>query len=319
MFSKFIKYDILNSMICSNPSTKDMVGHPLSIYIDVMSVYNDLLTTEFVANDTKTIAINVLNMAAHYRHFFRNLLKMPVRVFLVNSKNNYDLTGNICRDYNYKSTKDIFNLIDVLCRYFPDIYYIYREEANATAIIYCLIKENNQDSSFVISNDIYSYQLPALIQRTYLLRVSAKSKKLLTYNTVVDGQFKNTTQFTLSPKLIPLLMAFNKCDAIGLKLLFPYKTAINHIKMLVDKGMICNGYNMPSLLIEEKLKVFGLTGRWTLSDLTTQAISYMTSPSILDDTWKIKKACDLNELASALDSKFNNDPDNILNYIFLLE
>jgi hypothetical protein len=320
MFCKFVKYDLLNIMLNENPSTKDMIKHPLSIYIDIMSIYNDIIAGDFVASDTKTIAVNVLNMAAHYRHFFRNLLKMPVRVFLVNSVNNFNLTGNICMDYNYKNTRDIFNTIEVLCKYLPDIYYVFRNsDFNATAIIYSLIKENNQDSSLVISNDIYAYQIPALVQRAYLLRTSIKGKSLLTYNNVVYGQFKNVTQFTLSPKLIPVLMALNKCDALGLKLILPYKTAINNIKLLVDKGIICNGYNPPNAIIEDKLKILGLTGRWCLSDLTTQAFKYMTSPAILDETWKVKKACDLNELASILDNRFNNDPENILNYIFLLE
>jgi hypothetical protein len=171
----------------------------------------------------------------------------------------------------------------------------------------------------VISNDVYAYQM-VLRMCTYLLRVG-KSKKFITYNTVIDAFFKNKTPATdLSPALLPLLMALNKSKALNLDLLYSYKVTLDTVRQCIERGLLCNGYNTPNSLLEEKLRIPYFTLRWLLCDLPHQAILYANSPYILDDTWQFKKQCDFNMLASILDSVVNDEiEDNILNYIYLLE
>lgn len=320
LYSKFVRYDELNAMMLSNPSTKEIIGHPFDIYIDIMSVYKDVLSSDFVDGDTKTICINVLNMAAHYRHFFRNKTGCKVRVFLVNSLTT--ATGNICEIQNTIYNDKVFSMVSNLCKYLPDIYYIYRDGFNASSVIYYFmnnVPKSNPTSTLVISNDVYAYQL-VLRMNTYLLRVG-KSKKFITYNTVIDAFFKNKTPSTdLSPALLPLLMALNKSKALNLDLLYSYKVAIDTVRQCIERGLIYNGYNTPNSLLEEKLGIPYFTLRWFLCDLSHQAMLYTNSPYILDDTWQFKKQCDFNMLASILDSVVNGEiEDNILNYIYLLE
>lgn len=319
LYNKFVKYDILKQMLNENPSTKDMVGHKLDIFIDIQSVYKDILSMEFMPEDTKTIAVNVLNMAAHYRHFFRNLLKTQVRVFLVNSREN--LIGNICELQNMKTNKETFKLLEVLCKYLPDIYYIYRENINASSIIQYIISPSyNTASSLVISNDVYAYQLPALNIRCYMLRLGIKHKYFVTNYNAIDMLFNNTTQSSdLNSSLIPVIMAFNKCKELNIPLLYSYKKALNAVRELIAKGYLFQGYNTPYPKFDELVGISGLAARWSICDLTTKAIAYTNSFDVLDETWMIKKNCDLTELAASLDTKFNSDPDNILNYIYLLE
>ena len=78
LYSKFIRYDELANMMRQVPSTMELGKGGIeicNIYIDIQSIYKDVLTNEILPEDNKTIAINILNMAAHYRHFFRNALK----------------------------------------------------------------------------------------------------------------------------------------------------------------------------------------------------------------------------------------------------
>ena len=321
LYNKFVRYDVLKQMLNSNPSTKDMIGHGLDIFIDIQSIYKDVLSSEIIGSDTKTIAVNVLNMAAHYRHFFRNLLKTQVRVFLVNSKVN--LIGNICEIHNLETNEEMFRILEVLCKYLPDIYYIYRKNVNPICIIQSFLLSkitDNAPSRLVISNDVYAYQLAALFTRCYMLRLGIKHKYIVTSNNSIDLMFGNTTPSSdLHPGLIPVIMAFNKCKELGLPLVYPYKKALNTVRELISKGYLYQGYNAPYTKFDEITGLMGIEARWVMCDLNTQALSYAESPEILDDTWAIKKYCDLTELASLLDNKFNNDPDNILNYIYLLE
>lgn len=321
LYNKFIRYDVLKQMINANPSTKDMIGHNLDIFIDIQSVYKDILSTELMSSDIKTIAVNVLNMAAHYRHFFRNLLRTQVRVFLINSKIN--LAGNICEIQSLETGKQMFKMLEVLCKYLPDIYYIYRENVNAMCIVQSLLLSpvtNIDISKLVISNDVYAYQLTALHTRCYMLRLGIKHKYLVTGYNAIDLAFGNTTPASdLNPSLIPVIMAFNKCKELGLPLVYPYKKALNTVREALSKGYLYQGYNAPYPKFDEITGIMGISARWSICDLSYQALAYSNSPEILDETWMIKKRCDFSELASELDSKFNSDPDNILNYIYLLE
>lgn len=320
LYNKFIRYDILKGMIVDTFSMKDMFKqHPLDIYIDIQSVYKDILSTEFIGNDIKTLSVNVLNMAAHYRHFFRNLLKQNVRVFLVNSHEN--LFGNICEITN-RENDDMFSIVKALCKYFPDIYYIYRTNTNASSVIFDLIKSysENCNSSLVISNDIYAYQIPTLCSMCWTLRLGIKYKYIVSSYDAIMMYFKKMTPLSdLSQQLLPLIMAFNKCKELNLPLLYPYKTAFNKIGELIDNHIICNAYNVPNEILERKTGIMGITARWSICDLYSQYIMYTNSINVLDETWKIKRKCDLSELANILDNKFNYDADNILNYIYLLE
>lgn len=318
LYNKFVRYELLQSMLNNLPSTKNMTGLPINIYIDIQSVYKDILSTDFIGTDIKTIGINVLNMAAHYRHFFRNQFKTEVCVFLVDSR--LDSFGSLCTQFNQGNNANMFNLVEVLCKYFPNIYYLHRDRFNAVSIIANLISERPNNASFVISNDIYSYQLPVIFDLTYVLHIGITNKYIITMNNAVDMLFKKSTPASdLSPKLLPLIMALNKVPQLELPLLFSYKSALTKLRELISKGYINPiGYNPPNDSLDCIVgQMFGQ--RWLLCDLTSWWYEYKMSPAILDDRWTIKKRCVFSELASILDSKLSGDPENILNYIYLFE
>lgn len=323
LYNKFAKYDVLQTLLNNNPSSKVLSSGPINIFIDIQSVYKDILSMDFIGTDIKTLAINVLNMAAHYRHFFRNRFKSSVCVFLVDSREN--LTGNLCGQFNDNS--NMFKLVELLCKCncFPELFYIHRDNVNSCAIIADIAKSMMFTNTFVISNDIYSYQLPIIVDNCFVLRLGTTHKRLVTINNCIDMQFKNSTSSSdLSPKLLPVIAALNKCPELGLPLLYPYKKALNITRELCNKGYLAPlSYNAPTMSLDNVLRVMGFGARWNICDLNTQYLAYHMSPYVLDDTWKIKKQCNFADLAAIIDSKLANDPDNpednILNYIYLLE
>lgn len=316
MYNKFVCYEELIGMMCDTPSCKELIGKDIDIFIDIQSLYKDILNSEFMSSDVKTLSINVLNMAAHYRHFFRNQFRTNVKVFLVNSKENF--IGNLVQMSN--NEEDLFKPVEVLSKYFQDIYYINRFRYNPCAIIHYLInnESNVNHGKIVISNDIYSYQLTGMFPMLYLLHVGIKHRKLISVNNAIDAQFKNSSDSSgLSSQLIPLLMAFNKCNEIGLKLLSPYHITIKSIKNCISKGIFINGYNVPNKNIDNILDIPGFYDRWVLCDLLDKALAYSNSPETLDETWKVKRQVNIQELAAIIDYRVNTY-DDILNYINLI-
>ena len=317
LYNKFIRYDELVKIVNECPSFKDSTtGHDLNIFIDLQSIYKDILSTDIIGSDTKTLSINVLNMVAHYRHFFRNLLRTNVCVFIVNS---VQMTNNIGQIQN---NNNAFKLIESLCKYLPDIYYIYREGVNASFVIPGITMSSvyKPNPSLIISNDIYSYQFPAMWNNCFVLRIGIKHRYLITRYNAIDLQFKNSTQTSdLTSNVIPLIMAFNKCKELDIPLLFTYKKAIDYIRSLIGSGYLTQGYTIPYPGLDKVISLEGFYHRWTRCDLKSNALMYSESPAILDTTWEIKKQCNLNQLANIIDSKLNYDPENILNYVYLLE
>lgn len=325
MFSKFIKYELLDSLLNTNPSTQVMLQKPIDIFIDFQSVYKNILNANFFNEDEKILSINVLNLAAHYRHYFRKRLNTKVRVFIVNSTSRA-LVGNLCEIYNFEN-KDMFKSIEKIVKYIPDVFYITRENQFGSVVISELItRYTNDNAKFVLSNDSYSYQLPSIYPNTFVLRPGMKPK-LITSNNVIDtwSDGKKTITSDFNPNLLPLIMAHYKCVSLGIPLLYNYPKAVDLVRAELSRGYIINGYNIPNTAFEEQVKKLGipsmgLTARWSICDLMTQSIGYLNSPESLDTTWQVKYKCDFAELASAIDSGINMiDPDNMLNYVFLLD
>ena len=200
------------------------------------------------------------------------------------------------------------------------MYYI-EKDYNSSAIIMGLIQSEttpHNHNSFIISNDVYSYQIPALIPSTFLLRPSTNTK-LVTSNTVIDSMYPRKGSIVtsdLSSALLPVIMAYHKCPELGMQMINNFKTTINIIRDKIANNKILNNYNSPIMFKNESEEILN---RLYLSDLMSITRTYVNSYEALINSWKVYKPYDISVLANALDNLFNKDEENILNYIFLLE
>lgn len=320
LFSKFIRYDYLDTLIRNTQSASVILKYPMDLYIDVQSVYKMALSENLMANDIKVISINILNLAAHYRHYFKSRFKIDVNVYIVNSISS--LNKNIFEEVN-SNNKDMFSILKILTPYFPLIYYIEKEGYNASAIILSMINKYTipfNRVGLVVSNDIFSYQIPTLVprDRVFVLKPSSKPK-FISANNTIDYMFprKSTNIITsdLSPALLPVIMAYHKCPELGMTLINNFKTSINIIREKINNGQILNNYNSPIIFQNEPI----IYTRLCICDLMTITNIYNNSYASMVDDWKVEKQCNFRDLASILDHNFNTDQDNILNYVFLLE
>lgn len=313
MYAKFVKYNVLDNLFMTNNTLKREPINNIDVYIDIQSLYKRIFSEDIVPSDSRILSVNILNMAAHYRHYFRSRFGKETNVFLIDS--NSDMSGTICNSINIQN--DILRILSILVPYFEKIYYIHRDKYNASAIIrYTMDERPSSTVSFVISNDIYAYQLPVISRSCYNIRPSTITK-IVNMNNAIDT-WHNTKSPTsvsdLDHSLLPLIMAINKCNELQLPVFRDYKNTVKIVRAAIRDNLIVNGYNTPS-------NIFGdnIMSRWYKCDLYTHYREYEHSPSICDTSWKAKKYSNFTDLANILDKYFNKDPDNILNYIYLVE
>ena len=320
LYSKFVRYEVMNTLFNQHVSTRCISSLPINLYIDIQSVYKQALSENLIPNDVKVLSINVLNMAAHYRHYFRKKFGSEIRVFIVNSNKNENY--NLYQSLNNQNSDSMFKIIKVLAPYFHNVYYLSREGFNATSIIYDIINRNpNNHVHFIISNDIYSYQLTALCNNCFVLRPST-NPKLVTYFNSIESWYSRKSSIDVSdlhPALLSLIMALNKCPELNIPTLYNMKNTLYTIRQMINSSYILNGYNTPIDLVMFKNNDIDVFNRWNLCDLVTQSREYSNSLFACDESWMISKKCDFKELSHIIDKNFNYDADNILNFIYLLD
>ena len=104
LFQKFVKYNILDQFLINNPSSNILTKTPVDIYIDVQSIYKNVLAETLLVNDVKILSVNILNLAAHYRHYFKSRYNVNTRIFIVNTLSSIN---NIFENINAKN-EDMF-------------------------------------------------------------------------------------------------------------------------------------------------------------------------------------------------------------------
>ena len=321
IYSKFIRYELLDQILPTSMINAIRVSNLIDIYIDVQSLFKYVLSTELI--QPKVMSVSLLNAAAHYRHYFRKKFNKPVRVFIVDAQN--DATGSLFTIVNNKNLTYSYDFIETMCKYFPDIFYIRKINFNASTIILTTIKKYggnpSSTTSIVMSNDIYSYQFPVLNMNTFTIKISRTKVKMVTqFNAIYEWNPRNTPTAELSQSLLPLIMALNKCEELNMPCLANFKAVIARLKTLIANSAILNGYNTPNdMLVQKGLISEDEYNRWRLADLNVQTGLYSYSMQCLDDSWRIKKSCDFQVLASTIDQTINSNPDTILNYAYLLE
>lgn len=315
LFSKFVKYNSIDQFIINTPSANVLFNTPVDIYIDIQSIYKHILSETLLSTDVKVLSINILNLAAHYRHYFYKH-GVNTRIYIVNGTNNNNTIVSKINSQN----QNLFTIVQKIVPYFPLVYYI-EKPYNGSAIILSLLQSETSPlnhSSLIISNDIYSYQIPALVPLSFLLRPSTNTK-FISYNNVINSMYprnKSVSVSDLSPALLPVIMTYHKCPELGMEMLNNFKSAIGIIRNKIAQNQILNNYNSPIVFKNEPDAIFK---RIYMSDLLSAARTYSNSYDNLINNWKIYKPYDINVLANILDSKFNIDGENLFNYLFLMD
>ena len=86
LFSNYIKYDRLKTLI--NESFKGSDATEINVVIDMYSICKSLYRNNIEIGDIGSILTSsVINMIAHYRHFFRTYYGTDSKFYIINSIN----------------------------------------------------------------------------------------------------------------------------------------------------------------------------------------------------------------------------------------
>lgn len=197
VWSCFISYDRLYGLV------KHLIYNInqcrwVDLYIDMNSILSQIFIKKYKIFDYNGITSSIINLAIHYKEFFRERFRINARVFIIYSNNFPSSPRKILSEYNYRNYLSYINngelvslinhnceLLDLLCKYLDGIYFIKDEDQETAVIIKEIISNQNEYKhnainqnindfslypNIIITKDLYDYQLVAIDSYTFILR-----------------------------------------------------------------------------------------------------------------------------------------------------
>lgn len=187
LMAHFVKYENLSVLV--NQAFSGSQATEVNLYIDMYSITKSLYSDSCIANitDYRSVIACIINMCAHYRHYFRKYLGVNTKIFIINSLNCPETNRKFVAGYNEimyrKFTSNTFiknmvnhntDLMNIIIPYLPEIYFVnsqYESSVVISSIIDKQCKNGNSNPNIIITRDIlYNMQLLSLHPETAILR-----------------------------------------------------------------------------------------------------------------------------------------------------
>lgn len=241
IYSSFVKYDKLQQLVFNTFSNTSIASATeLNIFIDLYSILKSIFseTERTTIQDYTAITSGVINMCSHYRGFFKKL-SVRTKFYLIFSFNTCEINRKFVAEYNFdfygKSQIKMFNeiamnnfdLMDILCPYLPDIFFVKSPNNYESSIVIANIIEKLNDGkpNLIISKDLYPLQLCTLYPYTsYLMPRKFRGED---HSTMIPINEKSTFRYEFW-KLISTIRKFKLDTVVNLSPInFPLFCAIN--------------------------------------------------------------------------------------------
>lgn len=199
IYSHYIKYDhLINVILNEFRNTPEANCTHINLFIDVYSIIKTFYRrSDFIINEEQKYALasGIINMAAHYREYFRSRHNTKTDIFIISSFNDNRFTRETCSEYkpsidfNRDEVTDYIveniKILDAIVPYLPNIYFKHYDTTTTGVAILDIINYNhshgNNDPNIILSKDIVNYQLVNVnSSKTIILR--AKKKMVEKYN-----------------------------------------------------------------------------------------------------------------------------------------
>lgn len=307
--SNYIRYDRLTQII--NTAFVGSNAEELNVYIDVYSILKQLYrNTNYDIDNYSSVTSCIINMVAHYRHFFRTRYRVETKFFIVASKNCSYSNQLFYKDYNSKNNYAFkmnkiaddmilanMNILNTLCPYLPDVHFIH-STFETGVVIYDLICRNETVNPIIphviITKDLYNYQLSGMRDNIVILRPKKYKGNDISYfinsqnlmlQYAAERKIKDGGITTLSPALLSLIMTLSSVKERNIKSATNINKAIQLVKNAIDNNLILNGYNYLSDVLWNGIENTCLNisknefeNRFKSIDISYQHSIYMNSP-----------------------------------------
>lgn len=246
-------------------------GKTVNVYINMNSILNYFYAPATIdaMNSLRKFENIILvpefiNLIAHYRHYFYSRYQSSTRfiIYYMDSpvaNKNKSYCENILKQMDVDNTRtgmmnDIIKtnikMIDRICYYLQNVYFINSNGLEPSLIPYYLIKKlskKEKQSHIVMTHDYYDYQLLNL-DDTIVLSAAGSKSKVYTRDDIykkMTSRIKYKLENDLSPELFSLIMSFtgNKTRNISKINNYGFAKTIKQLDMLISNGMLRNKYN----------------------------------------------------------------------------
>lgn len=245
-------------------------GNEINMYINMNSILEYFYTPSNIdAMNSLSKFENILivpefiNIMAHYRHYFFSRFGVKTRFFVyyLNKPVKYR-DENYCKKLLEKQDttlvrtglmndiiKTNISMINTICRYLKDIYFIESNGIDHSLIPYFIMKRLNKKEKqrhIVMTHDYFDYQL-LNIKNSIILSAAGSKSRIYTKEQIYDkklSKLKYVMMNDMSPKLFSLILSLSGDKGRDIvKLNYGFGKAIKKIDQLLDSGLILNDYN----------------------------------------------------------------------------
>lgn len=256
VMSYAIRYQRLSEMVKETFSNSKYANSTeINLYIDLTKMIREMEDIQFT--DPMSISANILNLCAHYKSFFRKGYGVEAKIFLLYSRGKFEINRMYYKDYRFTdrifhdSTTLIQNrdIIEMVCKYLDNIIFMETsEEIGNVALDISLIESKDNIPNILITKDRYNYIMTSF--NFIIFRPKKHEGQDLSYvitqdNVIhqyqVDRKIKVVPQ-SLSPALLPFIMALTKVPERNIKSRMNVSTAINAITKAISLGRLNNSY-----------------------------------------------------------------------------
>lgn len=174
ILSNYVKYNVLDNLIYAH--YQNSKANNLNIYIDIMSMFTDIILDErhiYTLGDDIILASTMINMCMHYKRFFLRK-NVQCKFFLIFGTNTPTINDSLVYKYNAKF-KYLYSisrfkryiemnmkLLKYIVQFIPSVYYFDAKDNETSAFIKYAIEYFGTPEDYenlIISKDILSFQL----------------------------------------------------------------------------------------------------------------------------------------------------------------
>lgn len=259
--SKKIKYSVLQPIIQSNlPNDTKEVSVFISLECILKQFYNpkvNEIMNSLEIPEKYLLSSELINVVAHYRHFFWSRYGIPSTYFVYYStekavynmlevdefrKHHYEKRVDNSLEYGSVNNmiRENLKLSNLLSEYLPNIYFIDTKDLEPAALAEFIIS-NNKDAgltNIVLSNNPIDYQLVNQ-DRTFAITLQSDNSKVIRKENLMDVFLKDSKKKTTTPLspffYVPIyaISGHKSFNVTGLKGMGKLKTI-----SLLEKGLL---------------------------------------------------------------------------------
>lgn len=362
LHSKKLSYETLIPLIKPYVNAKQInvnATDTVNIFVDFWDIVKPLYNPQTLEtlNNMKVherfmISSEIINIIAHYRHFFYSRLKMYTNfIFYYSDKKDAQRTA-ISRDYKssfYEKRLDTkhqtfgiingilqknVNLIKLFCEYVPHVYFINTGDVEPSLIPHLFLSENSKlkqdivdrnNTSIIISNEKIHYQDLLLNDKVLQLELRGKEKsRFVTSEDIIDILLEKSKKeyfFSILPDMYSLILSltgYKDYDINGVKKLGNVKALQFIQKCLDDKTLSNMSYNNLELVpkLAEKLGEEGIDNKIAQNMLLlNNSIYKFNSKDLINIEMQLIDKIDAKSVRYVNDKYFTRYPI-LLQYVF---